>query len=289
MATNTIFKHNDPSGTEHTLINDLVVESIQIVGFDVQYLPRTSNNVDTLFEDAETSSFDNAYTVEMYFGENSMTGFGGEGDLITRFGYEVRDTVQLVIAMSRFTSEITEASVNPQPTITRPREGDLVYFPFSTQLYEITFVEDQVPFFQLGKNFIYQLECSLFQYADEDLDTGVTAIDSIETALSYQVNVTLTDILSTPTAGMPVHQGTFGSETAKAEVVSYSSPIVRIMNIQGSLKTGETLKTTNLEVVLGTISSIEDQDTTLSQSTEIETLADSGIVDFTESNPFGEF
>ena len=101
MTVRAGFSHHT-STNDRALVEKLTVESIQFVGFDVQYLPRTSNNIDTLFDDAETSSFDNAYTVEMYFGENSITGWGGEGDLITRFGYEVRDTVQLVIAVSRF-------------------------------------------------------------------------------------------------------------------------------------------------------------------------------------------
>ena len=284
MATNTIFKHNDPSSTEHNLVNDLVVESIQVAGFDVQYLPRTSNNVDTLFEDAETSSFSDAYTVEMYFGENSMTGFGGEGDLITRFGYEVRDSVQLVIAVSRF-----DAVIGTPATLTRPREGDLIYFPFSKQLYEITFVEDQVPFFQLGKNFIYQLECSLFQYADEEMDTGISAIDSIESSLTYQINLTLSSISGSFTVGTNVYQGEgIGTETAKAEVVSWNSPILRVMNIQGAFATATVVQDYDVGNY-GTVDSIADQNTTTSQSSEIETLADSGIVDFTESNPFGDF
>lgn len=207
MTVRTAFTHHS-SSIEQSLVTNLVAESIQIVGFDVNYLPRTQNNIDTLFEDAESESFTTSYTIEMYFGQDTINGFGGGGDIITRFGYEIQDTCQLVVSMSRFTAVVTAGDAN----ILRPREGDLIYLPLSKQLYEITFAEDQIPFFQLGKNYIWQLECSLFRYDQEDMNTGITNVDAIETA---------TD--------------------------SYT------------------------------------------QSDDIETGADGGIVDFTESNPFGTF
>ena len=277
MALRSGLSHHT-STNDRALIDSLVVESIQFVGFEVSYLPRTSNNVDTLFEDAETSSFETAYTIEMYFGENSLTGFGGEGDMITRFGFEVRDTVQLVVSLSRF-----KTVVGDPESILRPREGDLIHLPFSKQLYEITFTEDQEPFFQLGYGYIWQMECSLFQYADEEFDTDVAAIDAIETALAYQINLTVTTS-DTFVVGTTVYQGSLGSETAKAEVVSWSSPTLRVMNIQGAFKNESITDGTNN----GTVTNVADQDTTTSQSAEIEALGLS-IVDFSESNPFGDF
>ena len=273
------------STNDRNLINNLVVESIQVVGFDVSYLPRTSNNVDTLFEDAETSSFNVAYPIEMYFGENSLTGFGGEGDLITRFGYEVRDSVQFVVSVTRFETEVGDPL---KADINKPREGDLIYLPFSKQLYEITFTEDQEPFFQLGYGYVYQLECSLFQYADEDFDTGDVTIDAIETALAYQVNLTLEGISGSFTAGTTIYQGEVGLETAKAEVVSWDTPVLRVMNIQGAFITQTEVKYDVGNKGTIVVNGISDQDTGSSQSSELE-LLETGIVDFSESNPFGEF
>ena len=279
------FTHHT-STNDRNIINSLVVESIQVVGFDVKYLPRTSNNIDTLFEDAEVSSFNSEFTVEMYFGENSLTGFGGEGDLITRFGYEIRDTVQLVVSVTRFETEVGDPL---KADIDRPREGDLIYFPFSKQLYEITFTEDQEPFFQLGTGYIYQLECSLFQYADEDFDTGDVTIDAIETALSYQINLTLNNITGSFITGNTVYQGVdLASATAKAEIVLWNSPVLRVMNIQGAFKTQEEVKYDESNKGTIVLNGISDQDTASSQSSEIE-LLETGIVDFSESNPFGEF
>tara|TARA_Y100000310_G_C20692853_1_gene823488 strand:- start:2873 stop:3757 length:885 start_codon:yes stop_codon:yes gene_type:complete len=294
MTVRTGFTHNT-SINDQALIDKLVVESIQVAGFDVHYLPRTSNNIDTIFEDAERSSFDDSYQIEMYFSDNSTGGFGGEGDLISRFGLEVRDSVELVVSLSRF-----DTVIGTPATLSRPREGDLIYFPFASTLYEITFVEDQVPFFQLGSNYIYQLSCSLFQYADEEFDTGVGTIDAIETALSYQINLTLTDTSGNFTNTYMVYQGdSYAEATAKAEIVEWAvgTGILRIMNIQGLFKTGTSptnpLKeynssTTTDTGIVGYISTVADQNTTTSQSTEFEALKTS-IVDFSENNPFGDF
>jgi len=175
MSVRTAFTHHS-STAEQALVTSLVTETIQIVGFDVNYLPRTQNNIDTLFEDAERDSFSASHTIEMYFGQDTLQGFGGGGDVITRFGLEIQDTCQLVVSMSRFTAVVTAADSN----ITKPNEGDLIYLPLSSQLYEITFTEDMIPFFQLGKNYIWQMECSLFRYGQQDLETGITAVDAIE-------------------------------------------------------------------------------------------------------------
>ena len=153
MSVRTAFTHHS-STAEQALVTSLVTETIQIVGFDVNYLPRTQNNIDTLFEDAERDSFSASHTIEMYFGQDTLQGFGGGGDVITRFGYEIQDTCQLVVSMSRFTAVVTAAD----SSIIKPNEGDLIYLPFSSQLYEITFTEDQIPFFHLGKNYVWQIE-----------------------------------------------------------------------------------------------------------------------------------
>ena len=207
MTVRAGFTHNT-SVVEQTLVQNMVDEVIQIVGFDLKYLPRIRNNVDTLFDDAERESFSTSYTLEMYFGQDTIQGLGGGGDVIGRFGLEILDTCQLVCSVKRFADVITAADAD----ITRPQEGDLIYLPLSSQIYEITFTEDMIPFYQLGKNYVWQMETSLFRYGQEDLDTGITEVDAVES-----------------------------------------------------------------------------QADTFTQSSAIETDADSGIVDFTESNPFGTF
>ena len=288
MATSSFFTHNT-SVVERTLLNDLIVESFQIMGMDINYLPRAQNNIDSIFEDAERNSFTTSYTIEIHLGDDTIEGFGGEGDLISRFGVEVRDTVQLVMAQSRFTDVITAADA----TLTRPREGDLVYLPFSNQLYEITFVEDQIPFFQLGRNFTYQIECALFQYSDEEIATGVAAIDSVETTYSYSIDLTMsTGGSGTFTAGTTVYQGTSAVDSsARGEVISWNSGtrVLRVMNIQGNFATGTVITDGTATWTLSTFDDLTLPSDKFAQNLEVETAADNGIVDFTEDNPFGEF
>ena len=288
MATNSYFTHNT-STVEQTLLDNLVVESIQIMGMDINYLPRTQNNVDTLFEDAERNSFNTSYTIEVHIGEDTLQGFGGEGDLVSRFGVEVRDTVQLVMSVSRFATVVTSQDA----TITVPREGDLIYLPMSSQLYEINFVEDMVPFFQIGKNYVYQLECSLFQYADEEISTGVAAIDSVETTYSYAIDLTMAAGGSgTFTAGTNVYQGaSLAAGAVRGEVVSWDSDtrVLRVINIDGTFATNTAVTDGTASWTLSSFDDLTQPTTNVAQNLEVETLADSGIVDFTESNPFGNF
>ena len=58
-------------------------------------------------------------------------------------------------------------------------------------MFEISCVDHDEPFFQLDNKPVYKLKCRLFEYGREGIDTGVSAIDQIETdssldALSYQ-------------------------------------------------------------------------------------------------------
>ena len=276
------FSHNISTNTnEQSLIKDLVRETIQIAGMDVVYVKRTRENIDTLFSDAERNKFNAGYTVEMYLQDTE--GFGGEGDLVTRFGLEVRDECMLTVAADRFEAVVGSGSA---PTI-----GDLIYLSLSNQIYQITWVEDQVPFFTIAKTYVYELSCQLFRYSDEEFDTGITAIDALERASAYSIDLTLaTGGTGTFTVGSNVYQGTVGSETAKAEVSAWDSStrILRVMNISGSFSN-------NIAITDGTaswtIESFDDQampTDNFGQNLEIET-AETGIVDFTESNPFGTF
>ena len=288
MATSAYFNHGT-SVVEQTLLNNMVVESIQIMGFDVNYLPRTRNNIDTLFEDAERNSFTTQHTIEMYLDENTLVSGFGNADTVTRFGFEVPDTAQFTVSQSRFTDVVTAADA----TILLPREGDLVYLPMSKQVYEIMFVEDMVPFFQIGKNYVYRLDSQLFQYADEELDTGIADIDSVETTLSYHIDLTMNVGGSgTFTVGSTVYQGsTLATSTARGEVVSWDSStrILRVMNIDGSFTVSTAVTDGTASWVLSSYDAMTMAGDGFSQNLEIETDADSGIVDFSETNPFGNF
>jgi hypothetical protein len=221
MATNVYF-NNFAYGREQDLVEDLTIEAIKIYGHNVKYMPRTLVNVDQLFGEDTLSKFDEAIDIEMYI--KNVEGFEGEGDLLSRFGLEIRDQITFTVARKRFDQAITSPKVltevgynlihesgdNNSPsrqfltgakdtesfmlegsdylnTINRPQEGDLIYFPMVGKIFEIKFVEHEQIFYQTGRLQTYDVRCELFEYSSERIDTGNTEIDIIEDRYSLNV------------------------------------------------------------------------------------------------------
>jgi len=187
MATNRYF--NQGARSEQGLYEDIVIESLKIYGQDVYYLPRDIVNEDRILGEDVPSRFNSSYKVEMYI--ENIDGFDGEGDLFTKFGVEIRDQATFVLARRRWAQTIQRYDNEIQAI--RPLEGDLLYIPFSSKLFEITHVEHEQPFYQLQNLPTYKLRCELFEYSDEDLDTGIDAIDDIERSYAYQYELTLAE------------------------------------------------------------------------------------------------
>ena len=186
MATNFYFQSGQTSGTtnEQRLVEDLIIESLKIYGHDTYYLPRTLVNKDTIFDEDELSKFTQAYPVEMYL--DNVNGYEGQGDIFTRFGLEVRDQATFVMAKRRW-EDMVQTSGGTFTQTTRPSEGDLIYFEKTKSIFEIKYVDFQNPFYQLNQIYVYRLVCELFEYSSEDLDTGITTIDSLETKYSQDM------------------------------------------------------------------------------------------------------
>ena len=170
MATNKFFRHQ--VGSEQNLIEDITIEAIRMYGHDVIYIPRTLINKDFLFGEDTISKFKQGINLEMYIA--STDGFEGEGDFASKFGIQIKDSVDFVVSKKVFENKLShETSIN------RPREGDLVYLPLTKGLFEIKFVEHENPFYQLGKLYTYKLSCELFEYSQEDFETGFSDIDRV--------------------------------------------------------------------------------------------------------------
>lgn len=169
------------------LMEDLIQESIKINGISVYYLPRRFANLDLLFGEDSTSSFKEAFEIEMFM--DNYSGFSGEREIISKFGLEIRDTLSLVVSKKRFQIEAAKLPImTDRPVqISNPMEGDLIYHPFSKSLFEIKFVDNKEIFYQFGKLYTYKLECELFRYSGETLDTGTSDIDSIQTSMTQTV------------------------------------------------------------------------------------------------------
>lgn len=195
MATNPYFNHLK-SRPEQELYEALVVENIKNAGVDVYYVPREYFQIDPILGEPVKSMFNAAYRIEVYF--KDVMGFQGQGDLMTKFGLTIQDDTRLEISKRRF----RELNI---PDRRRPREGDLLYIgdienagydSFVNSFFEITHVEHDSPFWQVGKRFTYELQCQLFAFNYEQFNSGNEAVDKIteitnESEIDKAINVAL--------------------------------------------------------------------------------------------------
>lgn len=180
---------SDAVRSEQELYENIVIESLQMYGQDVYYLPRDVVTRDLVLGDEVEARFNSAYRLEMYI-ENT-DGFDGEGDLFTKFGVEIRDQASFIVARRRWTDTVLR--YENEITGERPREGDLIFLPMSRSLFEITHVEHEQPFYQLRNLPTYKLRCELFEWSDEDFDiVGVKDLQDIERAYAYAYNLVFT-------------------------------------------------------------------------------------------------
>ena len=186
MPTNVYF--NTGSTAEQRLYENLIIEQLSVFGQDVYYLPRKLVNKDTLFGEDASSSFNDAYIIEMYL--DNIEGYEGQKEMMTRFGVDMQDEATFVVSKRRF-EQLISLDANLIVS-TRPNEGDLIYFPDGKKLFEISFVDHDDPFYQLQNLPVFKMRCRTFEYSHEDMETGLDAVDAIETAesldaLEYQI------------------------------------------------------------------------------------------------------
>ena len=179
MSLNPFFLQGSPG--EQRLVQDLINEQLKIYGIEVTYIPRKFVRKQTILEEIQSSKFDDNFLLEAYL--SNYDGYSGAGDILTKFGMSLRDEMSLVISRERFEDFISpflDAMDHDEIELaSRPREGDLIYFPLGQRLFEVKFVEHEQPFYQLGKNYVYELKCELFEYENEVLDTSVGEIDEV--------------------------------------------------------------------------------------------------------------
>ena len=277
MPTNVYFD----TGTkpEQHLYEDLMIEQLKIYGQDVYYIPRTLVKEDELLGEDVLSKFGDAYLIEMYF-ENAE-GYEGEKEIMTKFGLEMRDEATFVVAKRRFEQLVsTDSNLIVK---TRPNEGDLVYFPKVNKMFEISFVDHDDPFYQVHNVPAFKLKCKTFEYGGEDIDTGITEIDAIETANSLDMltfQITMEQSSSTTfNEGIELEDGTG--------------------NLELETQTGGTDNVIGEDETGGDNVVLETGDYIIQEAYVTDTIdenamndffdrQDDNIIDFTESNPFGD-
>jgi hypothetical protein len=306
MATSVYF--SGAVRSEQDLYEDLVTESIKVFGQDVVYLPRESLGEDALLNE-EWSQFTQAYPVEMYL--ENVEGFEGDGNLLGKFGLEIRDQANLVVTKRRWDQAVGQNIVDGQAS---PNEGDLIYFTMTQRLFEIKYVEPKSPFYQLADLPSDTLTAELFEYNDQHFDTGMDEIDAIEwdnaTAYSYIVtantaNFELGELVtqwtgSNDSAGDPINIEGYvaGWEGTEARITIISPH--QSTNGDGTFMTFSVQSATTKKLIgknsgtqtyitidqSGTTKTFYNQDP-FADNDEFEVAGDD-VIDFTESNPFGD-
>lgn len=265
MATNVYFsaKHRP----EQNLYEDLVIESLKMYGQDVMYMPRTSVTVDEILNE-DYARFEDAYNIEMYI--ETVDGFAGEGDLLAKFGAEIRDQATFIVSKRRW--EHLVGVWNNDIEIVRPQEGDLIYLPLSNSLFEIRFVEHEQPFYQLSNLPVYKLNCELFEYSNEDIDTGYEEVDVFERteALNYIELNMVSGAVAVAAVGAP----SANADDADVDAINGTG----INFIPGEVVTQRVLSGGGIVTIQGEVA---DFDRTGAGTGVLKIIHDSGVVDWT--------
>ena len=229
MALNPFFLQGSPG--EQRLVQDLINEQLKIYGVDVIYIPRKFVKKQTILKEISSSKFDDNFAIEAYI--SNYDGYTGQGDILTKFGMSLKDEVSLVISKERFEDFISpfldSSDTDEIILATRPREGDLVYFPLGQRLFEVKFVEHEVNFYQLGKLYVYELKCELFEYEDEVIDTTVEEIDTQVQEEGYITTLTMVGIGLSASATTTINTGYIKQIFLNNDGYDYTStPVVSI-------------------------------------------------------------
>lgn len=284
-------------GSEQQLVQDLVDEQIKLFGMDVFYLPRDLL-IDNALDDVILSRYKQHYMIEMML--LNTEGFGGASAVsMSKFGLALTDEMTLAVSKRRWQSFVqTKIKLNVP---NRPNDGDLIYVPLTNNTYEIKFVEREVPFYQLGKNYIYSLSCELMQNSNTEFDTGIDEIDNLDQE-AYGFWVTLnTGGTGSYIEGEEVNQTYTPNEVSAPVTVTATvadwQPLQRKIKLvylkgTGDIKTGVPLigEDSGASWIPSNLSTL-DIDVKNNKNSENKYYEDAGdfIIDFTEGNPFGEF
>lgn len=291
MATSHYF-NNYGSQTDQRLIEDIIVESIKIQGFDAMYLPIQNEEArDLLYGEDPTKKFKSAFPVEMYL--QDVLDYRGEGDFFSKFGLEIKNNVNVILSKRTFAQRV------PQNTFTRPREGDLVYVPFlngTGELFEIKFVEQAKDMHMLGRKvpYFYELSLEKFKYSHEVVDTGMQEIDVVVVQSSYTIDLVTGAGTGNYTLKEIVFQSpdqTLANATAYGTVQSWL-PLenkLSVTNIYNEFVGGQTLigEISNAQYTLTTYDTLGTHPRNETYDNGLIRDSANTILDFTESNPFG--
>ena len=174
----------------------------------------------------------------------------------------------------------------------RPQEGDIIYHPIFEKMFEINFVDHDEPFFQLDNNPVYKLRCKSFEYSSEALDTGISTIDAIEDDLSTSTNEFQFTLEQSSTYNENI-QLEFNTQFS-ADLLLEETDGDNIIGEDDDTSAGDAILLENdadsglKEYLIQESYIIGDASTDKTAQNELFDTLDDTVLDFTESNPFGD-
>jgi len=266
MALNPFFLQG--SSNEQYLVQDLINEQLKIYGVEIYYLPRKFVNTDNIFNEVQTSKFDDNFIIEAYL--DNYEGYSPGSDLMTKFGVRLKNEIKLIISRERFEefiapfldgiqTGIDKGNITDQEILltSRPREGDLIYFPLGERLFEVKRIEHEKPFYQLGKNYVYELDCELFEYENEDIDTDIDAIDKLVEDIGYITTLTLAGVGVTATATSTIGDGVVSKVVLTNDGSFYSATPTVTITPSPSGNPADDAKAVAITTSIGNVKSVE--------------------------------
>ena len=226
------------SSSEQRLVQDLINEQLKMYGQDVVYLPRNIINKNTILKEMTSSEFDDSFRIEAYL--VNYEGFGGQGDILSKFGVKTTDEVTFIISKERYEDFISPfISSNTQIEIaSRPQEGDLIYLPLDNTIFEIKYVEGKKPFYQLNNLYVYELRCEVMDYeADDVINTSISEVDESIKDFGYITKLIMVGLGATSTSATVELASSLavvgGSSVSRIDLINdgtgyLSAPIVAI-------------------------------------------------------------
>jgi len=293
MATSVYF-NNYNSNAEQRVIEDIIVESMKIMGFDAFYCPNDNDVArDLLYGEDPVKKFKSAFPLEMYLSSDPLD-YQGQQEFFSKFGLEIKDVVKVMVSRRSFSQRV------PQNTFNRPREGDLVYVPFlngTGELYEITFTEQSKDMHMLGRKqpYFYELRLEKFKYSQEIIDTGIDDIDHVVNDSAYMIKLNTN---SGNGNNYTIHEicyqaadSTQANATAVAVVQTWNSSNNELMvsNISGEFIDGQVIigASSNARHALINYDPLLDNSFNETYSNKLLQTEGNSIIDFSEENPFG--
>jgi len=279
--------YSSPVTNEQRLMEDVIEESINIMGHNCYFMPREHfNEDDFVFGENVNNDFKRAYMMAFYLA--NVQGFEGDGNFFSKFGLEIRQTSNFIVSRKEFERYV------PSVIAARPREGDLIYVPVLRKLFEVKFIEHELMFHSIGKKtpFIYELRTEVFRFSHETLDTGVDEIDNIADQTEYTIQLNLGSGTGGYFAGEIVYQGAnveYSTAQAKVKEWNKSANTLNIINISGNFTTGRNLIGTMSDAsyqVVGTDPFSDFSDYDLYNNKQFMSEANN-YIDLSQKNPFG--